>query len=114
MSQSPAPHRRTAQILQHGAIVVAGMSSVGLTVAAATYAVNSSSVAAGDRAASRPAAPAGPGPVGVGLRAASWAVPATAPSADQVGFLPAGRFELEGVHHALTVPFVTLAPDLAA
>ncbi|MBB5913825.1 hypothetical protein BJY24_002692 [Nocardia transvalensis] len=39
MSQHPATHRRT-QILQHTAIVLAGMASIGLTVAAGTYVVN--------------------------------------------------------------------------
>ncbi|MBF6328829.1 hypothetical protein [Nocardia transvalensis] len=44
MSHHPATQRRTtrrpAQILQHTAIVLAGMASIGLTVAAGTYIVN--------------------------------------------------------------------------
>ncbi|MBF6176460.1 hypothetical protein [Nocardia blacklockiae] len=59
MSQHPATQRRStrrpAQILQHTAVVFAGMASIGLTVAAGTYIVNQ--IAESDR---HPAA--GPAP----------------------------------------------------
>ncbi|WP_280268907.1 hypothetical protein [Nocardia wallacei] len=56
MSQHPATHRRTAQILQHTAIVFAGMASIGLTVAAGTYIVNQIAEST-HRPAPEPAAP---------------------------------------------------------
>ncbi len=117
MSQLSATQRRTAQILQHSAIVVAGMSSVGLTVAAATYAVNSSSVATSGRPGIHISTPSGPSRTsGTGVRAEFRPQTDTArPTAWQFEVLPAaGRFDLDSSHRALTVPFMTAAHDIAA